>query len=335
MPDVSIVLPTYNRRQQLQQVLAGLAQQNYPASQFEVIVVSDGSTDGTNEYLYALRGQSGLALTVVVQPNQGPSAARNSGIQTATGAIVLFLDDDVVPVPDLITQHMTTHAQFTEDVVVMGPMLTPDDFDMKPWVRWEQAMLDKQYADTAAAHWESSARKFYTGNASLARQHLLAANGFDTNFRRSEDVELAYRLAEQGIKFVFNPHAIGYHYAERSFASWLQTPYQYGRNDVICARDKGHSWLLPTIGREFHSRHSFTKLLARLCISRRGVDQAAITLLRHAAAVGSLLGWEWLPQRAYSGIFNLRHYQGVTDELGGRQQFFRLVAQSAESGDAR
>lgn len=333
MPDVSIVLPTYNRRLQLQQVLVGLERQSYPASKFEVIVISDGSTDGTNEYLQGLRAQSPLTLNVVVQANQGPSAARNSGIHQAAGTIVLFLDDDVVPVPDLIAQHMATHAQFSDDVVVIGPMLTPRDFNMKPWVRWEQAMLDKQYADTAAAHWESSARKFYTGNASLARRHLIDANGFDTNFRRSEDVELAYRLAEQGIKFVFNPHAIGYHYAERSFASWLQTPYQYGRNDVICARDKGHSWLLPTIGREFHSRHSFTKLLTRLCLSRRTTNAAAITLLRHVAAVGSLIGWEWLPQRAYSGIFNLRHYQGVTDELGGRQQFFHLVAQSAEVGE--
>ena len=333
MADVSIVLPTYNRQLQLQQVLVGLERQSYPANKFEVIVVSDGSTDGTNEYLQQLRNQTKLALNVVVQANQGPSAARNCGIQLAMGEIVLFLDDDVVPVPELIAQHMATHAEFDEDVVVIGPMLTPLDFDMKPWVRWEQAMLDKQYTDAAAAHWESSARKFYTGNASLMRRHLLDANGFDTNFRRSEDVELAYRLAEQGIKFIFNPHAIGYHYAERSFASWLQTPYMYGRNDVICARDKGHSWLLPTIGREFHSRHSFTKLLARLCISRRTANAAAITVLRHVAEVGSLIGWEWIPQRAYSGIFNLRHYQGVTDELGGRQQFFHLIAQAAESGD--
>jgi GT2 family glycosyltransferase len=168
----------------------------------------------------------------------------------------------------------------------------------------------------------------------MARRHLLRANGFDTAFRRSEDVELAYRLAEEGIDFVFNPAAIGYHYAERSFASWLQTPYAYGRNDVICARDKGHSWLLTAIGREYHTRHSFVRWLAWLCISRSTANKMAIALLHRVAEVGSRLGIEWVSQRAYSGIFNLRHYQGVTDELGGRQQFFNLVGQANKSAHA-
>ncbi|MCB0060919.1 MAG: hypothetical protein KDE19_02345 [Caldilineaceae bacterium] len=192
-------------------------------------------------------------------------------------------------------------------------------------------MLDKQYELWATTQWKSDARRFYTGNASVARQHLLDANGFDTTFRRSEDAELAYRLAEQGLEFVFNPDAVGYHYAERSFASWLQTPYMYGRNDVICARDKGHSWLLNAIGKEFNSRHSFTRWLVRLCISRKTANTLAIFALRIVAEVATFFGMRSVSQLAYSGIFNLRHFQGVTDELGGRKQFFRLVAQTAKS----
>lgn len=331
MPDVSVVLPTYNRQAQLKQVLAGLEKQSYPFADFEVIIVSDGSTDGTNDYLQRFAQQTLLNVKVMIQQNQGPAAARNHGIQSAQGTFVLFIDDDVVPVPQLIEAHVETHQQYDHDVVVMGPMLTPSEFNMKPWVRWEQAMLDKQYAGMAETAWKTDARRFYTGNASLARCHLLRANGFDTAFRRSEDVELAYRLAKEGIEFVFNPEAIGYHYAERSFASWLQTPYAYGRNDVICARDKGHSWLLAAIGHEYHSRHSFVRWLARLCLSREMANVVAIATLRRVAEVGSKLGLEWIPQRAYSGIFNLRHYQGVTDELGGRRQFFHLVEQTDKS----
>jgi GT2 family glycosyltransferase len=308
-----------------------LEAQSYPHANFEVLVISDGATDGTNEFLQAFAAETALALTVIVQQNAGPAAARNHGIQRAQGDLILFIDDDVVPAPQWIAEHVRSHNQAAGEVVVMGPMHTPPAFNMKPWVRWEQAMLDRQYALTEAADGKSNARSFYTGNASVARRHLLRANGFDTTFRRSEDVELAYRLADEGIEFIYNPQAVGYHYAERSFASWLQTPYLYGRNDVICARDKGHSWILTAIGKEYHTRHSFTRWLAQLCISRKPVDDLAIALLHRAAKVGDWLGIEWVPQRAYSGIFNLRHYQGVTDELGGRRQFFNLVAQSAKS----
>jgi glycosyltransferase involved in cell wall biosynthesis len=144
MPDVSVVLPTYNRQAQLKQVLIGLEKQSYPFADFEVIVISDGSTDGTNEYLQAFAKKTLLNVKVIVQQNQGPAAARNHGIHRAQGQMVLFIDDDVVPVPGLIEAHMATHRQYAQDVVVMGPMLTPAEFKMKPWVRWEQAMLDKQ-----------------------------------------------------------------------------------------------------------------------------------------------------------------------------------------------
>ncbi|MEZ4681174.1 MAG: glycosyltransferase family A protein [Caldilineaceae bacterium] len=166
MPDVSVVLPTYNRQAQLQQVLVGLEQQSYPLTDFEVIVVSDGSTDGTNEYLQTFAKETPLDLTVVIQTNQGPAAARNNGVQAAKGELVLFIDDDVVPVPQLIEAHMATHQRYPGEVVVMGPMLTPTEFDMKPWVRWEQAMLDKQYATITADAGKTDARRFYTGNAS-------------------------------------------------------------------------------------------------------------------------------------------------------------------------
>ena len=83
-----------------------------------------------------------------------------------------------------------------QTTVVMGPMLTPNDFAMPAWVAWEQAMLMKQYDDMNAGNWQPTARQFYTGNTSLARQHLIQTGGFDTSFRRGEDVELAYRLAD-------------------------------------------------------------------------------------------------------------------------------------------
>lgn len=325
LPLITIIIPTHNRLARLKRVFGALERQEHPLGQFEVVVVSDGSTDGTDEYLRTL--ETPLRLVPVFQPNQGVAAARNTGVKRASGQLILFLDDDVVPAPQLIAEHLRVHEQHDEDVVVLGPMLTPDDYSMAPWVRWEQAQLYKQYADMQTGRWPATARQFYTGNTSLSRRHILDTGGFDERFRRAEDVELAYRLAERGLRFVFCPEAAGYHYAERSYASWASIPYAYGRNDVIFARDKGQPWLLPVVLREFHQRHPLIRGLVRACVGRSWLCAPATAGLRTIASVGDRIGIEQLPRLTYSGIFNLRYYQGVADELGGREQIFKQMEQ--------
>jgi GT2 family glycosyltransferase len=214
------------------------------------------------------------------------------------------------------------YHQMYENTVVIGPMLTPNDFDMFPWVRWEQSMLMKQYDALAVGEMESSARQFYTGNASLMRTALISAGGFDTTFQRAEDVELAYRLADMGLNFEFNPDAIGYHYAERSFSSWLQIPYAYGRNDVIFAQQKKQDWLLPTIFREYKGRNFIVRAITSLCLDHKLTTDLTVSLLTQMASIGHAIGQQSVPRMAYSGIFNLKYYQGVADELGGRDKFY-------------
>jgi GT2 family glycosyltransferase len=323
---VSVILPTHNRLDRLKRVLAGLEHQSYALDDFEVIVVSDGSSDGTDAYLAALK--TPLHFRSVTQPNQGVAAARNNGLKHATGELVLFIDDDVVPTPQLIAEHVRIHAEQADDVIVLGPMLTPDNFVMSPWVRWEQAMLAKQYRAMLSGKYQPSARQFYTGNTSLARAHLIAAGGFDANFRRAEDVELAYRLAQRSLRFIFNPDAIGYHYAERSFRSWLEIAYVYGRNDVIFTRDKHQHWLLPEVLKEFQDRNPLVKLLVRLCLDHDILSKCTLAWLRLVAYLGDRLGRERLVKTAHSGMFNLRYYQGVADEMGGRKRFFAQVTQA-------
>ncbi len=320
----SIIIPTYNRLGSLKRVLNGLEQQTgIDLSALEVIVVSDGSTDGTEAYLQTL--ETPLRLKPILQENAGAAAARNAGLFAASGDLIMFLDDDVMPTPYLLAEHIRTHQESTIPIAVLGPMLTPTDFEMAPWVQWEQAMLDKQYLAMNHGAWEPSARQFFTGNTSIARQQLLAQGGFDTQFKRAEDVELAYRLADAGIKFVFNENAVGYHYAERSFASWLNIPYAYGVNDVIFALTKEQPWLLTAIWREFYQRNLLIQALTRLCLDRVALSQAMINLLQKLAQTAQARGKPALSHKAYSGIFNLRYYQGVADELGGRFVFFKKV----------
>ena len=328
MQQVSIVLPTYNRLARLQQVVTALEQQSYPHGDLQLIIVADGATDGTNDYLAAL--QPSFAYIPVAQENGGAAPGRNTALKYATGDLVLFIDDDVVPGPELVAEHVAAHQQAEQagraGVVVLGPMLTPPDFPMSPWVQWEQAMLYKQYDAMAAGEWAPTARQFYTGNASVARSHLPTPQAFDTAFRRAEDVELAYRLAAEGLDFVFHPKAVGHHYAERSFSSWLAIAYAYGRNDVIFTREKGQPWLLATVIREYEGRHRLVKGLTQRCLSRPLMTGVAIKMLRLVAIASARMGQPSVARQAYSGIYNLRYYQGVADQLGGRQEFLARVA---------
>lgn len=320
MKTVSIILPTYNRLERLKQVLSGLERQACPLDNIEVIVVSDGSTDGTNEYLQTVT--TALNLVPLIQPNSGPAAARNTGVARARSELVVFLDDDVVPTTRWLIEHLRTHETHP-DAVVLGPMLTPATFAMQPWVRWEQAMLMKQYVSMADGAWSPTARQFYTGNTLLPRRYLLEVGGFDEQFRRAEDVELAYRLAQRGVEFVFNPMAVGYHYAERSFASWLETPYAYGRNDIIFVRNKGEDWLLTCLQNEFRGRHLLVRGLAHACADQPLLCAGAVACLKQGAAVTERFGLDRATQYAYSAIFNLRYYQGIAHEAGGWSNFLQ------------
>ena len=90
----------------------------------------------------------------------------------AVGEFIVFIDDDVVPEPQLLEEHARSHHEAGRDVVVLGPLLTPEGFEMAPWVRWEQEMLMKQYQGHVRGDWPATARQFYTGNASLRRSQF-------------------------------------------------------------------------------------------------------------------------------------------------------------------
>jgi GT2 family glycosyltransferase len=285
--------------------------------------VSDGSTDGTDRYL---RECPPFDLVFASQPNAGPAAARNHALELARGRLVLFVDDDVIAAPDLIQQHVETHGQGEQPLVVIGPMLTPADAQMPPWVRWEQTMLYRQYRAMLDGQYEPTPRQFYTGNASVERAALVRAGGFDTRFRRAEDIELAYRLKAGGARFVFNPDAIGYHHADRPFVSWLRNAHDYGVSDVVFSRDHRQASVGEIVRWGFRSRPKPVQWLTLSCVASSlaasVVDAGFKTLFACSQRVGS----ERLEHLALSGLYNTAYYRGVADELGGPRRFHEVVA---------
>ncbi len=320
MFQVSVIIPTYNRLPRLRRVLDALSQQTYSQEEIEVVVVSDGSEDGTWEFLQ--QAEYRYQLVPLQQANSGPAVARNFGIANSHGKNILFLDDDVVPSIDLVAEHLHSQDEYDENAISLGPMLTPPDAHYTPWVDWEQVMLSRQYDAMSSGQWDASPRQFYTGNTLIGRQLLLQCKGFDPAFRRAEDLELALRLARAGAKFVFTPQAIGYHYAERSFGSWFSIPYDYGTNEAIFATEKGHPWLLETIRHEYLSRNRLTRRLTRVCLDRPAISQICFFFLKQTAQISYTARLRAISCLALSALFNIRYYQGVADQFDGRETFF-------------
>jgi GT2 family glycosyltransferase len=170
-----------------------------------------------------------------------------------------------------------------------------------------------------------TARQFYTGNASLERDLFIKYGGFNPSFRRAEDVEFAYRIANNGVTFMFNPDAVVYHYAKRSLKSWMETAYIYGKNNVIFANNPGNEWLLPITYAEFNKRNLLTQILVKLFIGRPRLKKYCVKSLLQIGGFSYKTGLRPLSYMAFSSIFNLQYYQGLAEELGGRQYFMRAI----------
>jgi glycosyltransferase involved in cell wall biosynthesis len=239
-------------------------------------VVDDGSSDGTADWLKDQRYR--FSLRVIRQENAGPAKARNTGVNAAGGKLLLFLDDDVEPTEGLVAEHVRCHTA-EKDVVVMGPLASLPHY-RQPWVAWEQAKLEAQYASMLRGDWTPTFRQFWTGNASVAREHVLAVGGFNDAFLRAEDVELGYRLHERGLKFRFNPAARGLHHVERSLDGWVTAHRSYGRLEPEIFSKLGEGQVEEVLGGNWSRLHPATRWLVRRCFDSPPKHAAASFVLR-------------------------------------------------------
>jgi len=107
-PRVSVVIPTYNRRDSVERALRALARQEYPKSDYEVIVSIDGSQDGTREQVE--RFAAPFELLATWQPRKGRAPACNAGVRAARGELLVLLDDDMEPAPGLRASQVRAHS---------------------------------------------------------------------------------------------------------------------------------------------------------------------------------------------------------------------------------
>lgn len=320
-PRLSVVIPTHNRRGYVVDTIESLRGQSLTADQFEVVVVCDGDLDGTQAALAKL--DTPFRLKVLVQPQSGAAAARNRGVSESSADLILFLDDDILAEPELLAEHLSSHAGHPERVVV-GRLLPDPTIRPRGWTVWEQRNFDRRYELIASGFTPLDGRKLYSGNVSVGRAEFEAAGGFDVQYRRAEDIELGYRLERRGADIRFNPGAACVHRGVHSFGGWCRIQYAYGRCDVLMADFRGGVQPIP-FGSWFRSRNLLNRVFCRLAVDRQLLGKVLIAAWGTVGDLAQRARAARVSRWSYSAIANLQYWQGVADELGGREQLWRLI----------
>jgi len=238
MTTLSIVIPSYNRRESLARLVSTLLEQDHADHKVEIVVVLDGSIDGSAETLAEVVVPPGMTLLIRQQPNRGPSAARNAGIADASGEIVLFLDDDMVPLPRFVKSHLEAYRDVQIDGVI-GQIKSVSAPCVPPTVATlMENLFDDQHHRLSEEGAAVTAMDVFTGNLSVKRSRLLEVGGFDESLTglAAEDTDLGHRLLAAGARFVYVPDAVADHYCTFESQEWRHRVWQEGAADARLSR---------------------------------------------------------------------------------------------------
>ena len=316
-PRLSVVVPTFNRRSLLEKTLPGLLRQAAASESTDVIVVVDGSRDGTLEMLSAHRKHP--RLEVVAQENRGLAAARNRGVEAAAGEVILFLDDDMYLDEGALLAHRRAHADGQEQVVFGALALAPGlrrSFLKQGIEIWGSQVEERLTAPGYAFRFDDC----HFGHASMTRSLLRSSGGFDESFVRygNEDYDLGWRLIQAGARMSYLSAAVARQIYDKSFYRWLKDCECVGMADRDLVAKH------PALGRELRlhalpahplkrvartSGLSSPDLLAPLW----SLLEAGLASLEWMGARGSVLG------KAQSLLGERRYWRGVRRSDPGKR----------------
>jgi glycosyltransferase involved in cell wall biosynthesis len=234
-PSISVVVTTYNRAHVLERVLNPLL--NDPAAS-EVIVVIDGSQDSSLEVVERL-AQRQRRLRSLPIANSGDMAAREAGAKAAKSEIVLFVDDDVIAAPGLVTGHARQHAGNSADVVVgympvkLARRRKPDDVATRLYAREYEGRCEIYEREP-----ESALRELWGGNFSMRRADCLAVGMSNPEFTEPyhADRDFGIRCLEAGLSGVFDRSLGATHLHDRSLKAFIRDAQSQGAARVLMSR---------------------------------------------------------------------------------------------------
>ena len=238
MTDVSVVIPSHDRQESVTRLVRALLSDDERDLSLEVIVVLDGCRDGSEEVLQGVDVREGARLVVHSQANRGPAAARNAGLHLADGQVVLFLDDDMLPLGDLVGAHWRAYGG-NEIGAVLG-RIVPTAAPHVPTLiaDMDRTFFQRRHDRLSSPDAPVTAWDVFTGNLSARRRDLMRVHGFDESLRGlgCEDMDLGYRLLRENVTIKYVPNAAAVHHLTINGRQWRRRTSQEGRAQVGLAR---------------------------------------------------------------------------------------------------
>ena len=222
VPLFSIIIPTYNRPNQLASCLKSLSCLNYPSDKFEVILVNDGGVTPADDVISTFKDR--INIIVINQTNKGPASARNNGVRTANGELLAFTDDDCLPEPNWLNA-LGECLRDNPECIVGGSTLNLLHDNL--YSTASQLICELAYKHYSVDHKQSTF--FCSNNIAFSKKKFLEIGGFDESFKTAEDRELCKRWLNNGLKMIFVPEAIIFHAHRLSLVPFIKQHFNYGR----------------------------------------------------------------------------------------------------------
>jgi glycosyltransferase involved in cell wall biosynthesis len=324
-PEVSVVIPTFDRPDRLRRALEGTVR-HHDGVAIEIVVVDDGSRDeaGVANAVSMVAAGGGISVTLIRQANLGPSAARNAGASAAVGGVVLFLDDDCVPDPGCIGIHRDMQvkaAKSSEVLAVLGHARWDPELPVTPLMYLAMRGAQFDYDGIADPNNVPFSR-FYTACASVPRDQFLAMGGFDATLPRyaaGEDTEFAWRWVQGGRRIAYRADATVRHDHQLELRPFLERQRRAGRAAVeVVAR---HPQLFEALGlgaiADVGAREQFYVALMRYAWII-GVEEGLGAPTRPDDLPGEHLRSvveEWLPAWAITAASERRAWQARAEAM--------------------
>lgn len=300
MNSLSVVIPTKDRAEALARTLDTLEGQRLDGVELEVVVVDNGSSDGTVAAVRKRAEVAALPIALLEQPEGGPAAARNAGAAAAGGELLLFLGDDTEPGDDsLLKAHLALHQERPGLAYgVLGRITWTPRKPVTPFMHWlENGGPQFHYAEIGAGPVDP-ARYFYSSHASIKRSLFEQVGGFDERFPTAalEDTELGVRLADAGLELDYHPELLVLHDHPTTPRQSLRRSIAVGRSAALYNRlrpDRPHPGVQAPRGLAWSAARVAEPLLAllgRMPLPRGLRERVWLAMTRAGYARGYRLG---------------------------------------------
>jgi len=284
-PFFSIVIPTYNRPEQLAICLRACSRLDYPRDRFEVIVVDDGGTMPVDEVVNQFHAL--LTLKLLRQDNAGPATARNRGATEATGEFLAFIDDDCAPAFNWL-QALAAQFVASPDCAVGGQ--TRNALTHNLYSTASQLLISYLFSYyNVVPH---AARFFPSSNLAFPAKRFRAIGGFDVTYPRAagEDRELCDRWLHLGYRMVYATQAVVYHAHDLTFLTFLRQHFHYGRGALCFHQGLARRGQRPV---KVEPPAFYFNLLRYPFVSEQGFNALILMLLLVVAQVANAAGFFW------------------------------------------